>query len=79
MKMLPLFINNLKYESYELQCIILNIIYYCIQRGKQPYIPDQLINIHALNDFSSFLDPHIPAKLKIAAEKCIMSLWYIYI
>ncbi|ORX41691.1 hypothetical protein BCR36DRAFT_587804 [Piromyces finnis] len=66
--------KNLKYESYEIQNLILNTIYYCILRGKPPFIPYQPLKLNSLEIFSSFLEPHIPAKLKITTEKCIMSL-----
>ncbi|ORX81498.1 ARM repeat-containing protein [Anaeromyces robustus] len=74
MNYLPPLINKLKIEKYDLQYIILNLLYHCIKRGRPPHIPNQALECHSLEIFSQFLEPHIPAQLKIIAEKCIMAL-----
>lgn len=75
MNLYSLFMNKLKNESYELQYSILNVLYFCIQHGRPSHITTFLFDNLSLQTFSKFLDPYIPAKLKIITEKCIMALW----
>jgi len=70
------FLCALKKENFELQNIILDLLYHCILRGQEPFIPDQALLFHSLEVFSDFLEPHIPSQLKVVAEKCIMALCF---
>jgi len=74
MNLYSLFMDKLKKECYEFQYSILNVLYFCIQHGRPSFIPTYLFENLSLQTFSKFLDPYIPAKLKIIAEKCIMAL-----
>lgn len=73
-KLYRTFLVKLNLETYELQSVILDILYHCLLRGRPPFVPDKALFYNSLEKFSEFLEPHIPAQIKVLAEKCIMVL-----